>query len=285
MVEHTLIAKLFISGKIEVLTGLHIGGSSTTLDIGGIDLNIIKDAKGVPYIPGSSLKGKIRSLLEIKNNNGEDSYFTTDGIHVCKDPECEICNVFGRTSGNKKYFKRESDEKGNEKKVEMIFKVEEETVSRTRLVVRDANLDKEDFKNKFKELELEYSESKTENSINRLNSIAQNPRQQERVPAGAIFEYEMVLNILREKDVDYLKTLIEGMRLLEDDYLGGSGSRGYGKIKFDSIKIEIKTPLDYASDNSRREVKTYSDTNFEISELIEAVKHEIKNKGKNNAGN
>ena len=64
MEELRLQGKYIIQGKIKVLTGLHIGGPTTGLNIGGVDNIVIKDAKGKPYIPGSSLKGKMRSLLE-----------------------------------------------------------------------------------------------------------------------------------------------------------------------------------------------------------------------------
>lgn len=280
MSEEKLLAKLFISGKIEALTGLHIGGSSTALDIGGIDLNVIKTANGVPFIPGSSLKGKIRSLLEIQKNDKKDEFFTTDGIHCCNNKNCDICNIFGRNSGKKKHYV--TDEQGKYKKdnkgeiEEKHFEVEYENVTPTRLIVRDACLDEDDFKKKFDELELDYTEAKWENTIDRLTAKAKNPRQLERVPAGAVFEYEMVYNILKCEDVDYIKTLIQGMRLLEDDYLGGSGSRGYGRVKFNEIKIEIKTAQAYEENNQRVLIQNYHSTNhFNPEVLVEKIKETL----------
>jgi len=208
-----LTGKVIISGKITTLTGLHIGGSSSALDIGGIDLNVIKTADGLPFIPGSSLKGKIRNLLARKAGS----------LRVEDDP-VQIARIFG-TSGDKT-----------------------ETGPNTRLSVRDAIIDKEAFQEVFGDADLEYgfTEGKWENTIDRVKGSAKNPRQLERVPAGAVFCFEMVYDIYDDgkRDED-LKTIIEAMRLLEDDYLGGSGSRGYGKIKFSGVKLELRDVHEY----------------------------------------
>ena len=220
-----LLGKIFISGKITALTGLAIGGSSTDVVIGGIDNNVIKTSEGVPYIPGSSLKGKMRSLLELAEK---------EGICECGKSDCEICVIFG-TGANKR-----SPETGP-----------------TRLLVRDAHLNKEikeKMENKegeFKELELTYTEGKWENRIERLTSKAEHPRQMERVPAGAEFDFSMVFNILEKEDLNRFKKLITAINLLEDDYLGGSGSRGYGRIKFSEFKVGVKSLADYESNNTQ----------------------------------
>ena len=237
-----LLAKIFISGKMEAKTGLHIGGSSTALDIGGIDNNVIKTAHGVPYIPGSSLKGKLRSLVEIKNG------FT------------DLCNELSHDAGIAYIF-------GTSKSKETKNGV------RSRLVARDAFLDLSHFKEEAfadQELELEYTESKWENKIERASSKAEHPRQMERVPSGARFDFEMVYSILQDEDIDRFKTLIEGMRLLEDDYLGGSGSRGYGKVEFQNLKFEIKKAEEYSGDNQRQSLDGFDgcDLSLNVDDLI-----------------
>lgn len=215
-----LTGKIFIEGKIKAVTGLHIGGSKAALDIGGIDLNVIKTSEGVPYIPGSSLKGKLRSLLA--REYGSES--------VSSDND-NIKEIFG-----------ESPSKESDGKI-------------TRLIVRDSFIDNDVKKNmelkngEFSELELDYTEGKWENTIDRKNGTAGNPRQIERVPAGAEFTFELVYNVYDNKKDVHIKEIIKAMRLLEDDYIGGSGSRGYGKIKFEKVKFLEKTIDIYSKDN------------------------------------
>lgn len=221
-----LLGKVFLSGKIKTLTGLSIGGSKTDVVIGGIDNNVIKNSAGVPYIPGSSLKGKMRSLLEK----------TEEKENICDCGKCNICIIFG-TGANKKL-----PETGP-----------------TRLLIRDAQLNEQTKEimekglGHFKELELTYTEGKWENTIDRTTSEA-NPRQIERVPAGADFDFQMVFNIMEMKDVSRLKEVFKAMALLEDDYLGGSGSRGYGRIKFVDLTIGVKSIKDYEENNMASEI-------------------------------
>lgn len=221
-----LRGKLIISGEIEALTGLAIGGSKTDVTIGGIDNNVIKNAEGVPYIPGSSLKGKLRSLLE--KSEGKEK------VCNCGKAVCPICTIFGTGLPSQK------------KEIE---------AGPTRLYVRDASLNEtikkqmEEKQGIFAELELTYTEGKWENTIDRLTSKAAHPRQQERVPAGSKFDFNVIYNILTEKDVEYFKYVIGAFRLLEDDYLGGNGSRGYGRVKFNKFNITLKTVADYETGN------------------------------------
>lgn len=225
-----LIGKIFISGQIKLETGLHIGGSKTALDIGGIDLNVIKTSEGVPFIPGSSLKGKLRSQLAKEFG----SYSVDDDSETIKE-------LFGDPPTVK------NAQKG---------KV-------TRLLVRDAfinpdsklKLEKRD--GDFSGLELDYTETKWENTIDRKSGTAQHPRQLERVPAGTIFDFELVYNEFEDnKTKDHITEIKKAMRLLEDDYIGGSGSRGYGKIKFIDVKFETKDIPNYTNKN-QRESSTY----------------------------
>lgn len=197
-----LIETKKVLGTITLETGLHIGGSKSSLDIGGLDSPVIKNPHGVPYIPGSSLKGKIRSLLGIKEGS----------IDVKSDSQI-LVKMFG------------TSEKGSE------------TISR--LIFRDAKLDTTDFKTIFTDkdavLDTAYTEAKYENTIDRKSGTTKSGglRQVERVPAGAKFNFEIVINIFDEDNEDFIGKLKEGIELLENNYLGGSGSRGYGKVKID----------------------------------------------------
>ena len=210
-----LIKKIKINTTIELLTGLHIGGSKESVEIGGIDLPVIKIATkdNQPYIPGSSLKGKMRCLLEQVN-----------GISVIGEAgkdKGKIKKLFGFALGNN-------------------------NTQPSRLIVRDAMLT-EKSKNELdncSNLDMPFTESKFENSIDRVKGAAKDPRQIERVPAGAIFDAEFIINVFEDKTDDnktllseeeLLDVLLEGLRLLEKDYLGGSGSRGYGQIKFGDL--------------------------------------------------
>lgn len=192
-----LVKKIIYSGVIELKTGLHIGGTNASLNIGGPDKFVVRNPiDNIPYIPGSSLKGKMRSLVEIAN--GE-----SDKGKPSNDPKSKAGALFGVAGDS-------------------------ESSHPSRLIVRDAKLDTEacDFSN----TDLPYAESKTEVSIDRITAKA-NPRTFERVPAGAKFNFEMILNVFEGEDEKQLiQTLKQAIRLLEDDYLGGQGSRGYGQV-------------------------------------------------------
>ena len=210
-----LVKKIKINTSITLITGLHIGGNSENVEIGGIDNPVIKLAsKGeVPYIPGSSLKGKMRCLLE-------------------------------QAAGASKV--------GLDEKVNNLFGITESKANNTsnqpsKIIVRDAMLS-DDSKKMLLDcdnLDMPYTENKFENTIDRVKGIAQHPRQTERVPAGAVFDAEFILNIWDDdKEEDLIALFEKGIHLLENDYLGGSGSRGYGQIKFGEMK---KTELSDAN--------------------------------------
>jgi CRISPR-associated protein Csm3 len=211
--SNKLLSKTRISGEILLLTGLHIGAGKENVEIGGIDLPVVRQKLGErePYIPGSSLKGKIRCLLE-----------QTSGAIKVGDNRV-INQLFGITE-IKKEGKIVRDHQ------------------RTRLIVRDARLSKESIRkleenNEF--LDMPFTEAKWENTIKRLEGTAENPRQIERVPAGSVFKFEIVMNNY-DDEVDFnnnLKLLRKGLSLLEKDYLGGNGSRGYGAVEFQNLKI------------------------------------------------
>ncbi|NYE58844.1 type III-A CRISPR-associated RAMP protein Csm3 [Carboxydothermus ferrireducens] len=242
MEELKLLGKIVIKGKIKALTGLHIGGAQGNTEIGGVDNSVIKDEEGKPYIPGSSLKGKLRSLLE--NHEGYLSatklVLQKKGaepirIHICNEPECPVCIIFGRNHG--KYTLADNQ-------TELVIS----NATPTRLYIRDACLDEESIKDIKPNLDLEWTEVKFENSIDRITSAA-NPRQTERVPRGAEFCFELVYNVLREKDKELFSKVLTAMKLLEDDYLGGSGSRGYGKIMFKDLAVYWKSREEYETGN------------------------------------
>ena len=91
-----------------------------------------------------------------------------------------------------------------------------------------------------------YTELKTEVAIDRVTSAA-SPRTLERVPAGAVFgPSEIVFSVFDRNDTSLFRRVAEGLQLLEDDYLGGSGSRGSGKILFRSLSLEARSTADYA---------------------------------------
>ncbi len=200
-----------IKGQIRIITGLHIGASNATIEIGGLDNPVIKDPlpeSNAPYIPGSSLKGKMRSLIELKEGRIGDNGKPCD----CGKKECPVCAVFG-TSANKR----------------------PDNLGPTRIVVRDALLS-EAWSKRFKEGDLPM-EIKYENAINRINGVA-NPRPLERVPASVEFDFNIAFKVFENDPPSYFETLKKAMRLLEFDALGGSGSRGCGQIKFVNVKID-----------------------------------------------
>ena len=198
-----MFAKIEITGTIEVVTGMHIGGSSAFSAIGAVDSPVIKDMRtGYPIIPGSSLKGKMRSLLAKRYN-------TVLATTPDDDAEC-LTSLFG------------SAKKGNVRTGRLLFS--------DMLLGNWEELKKQGLTSK--------TEIKFENTIKRTTAVA-NPRQIERVIRGSEFPLYLVYEVVDEetlkKDFEILR---EGFRLLEYDYLGGSGSRGYGKIKIKNLYAE-----------------------------------------------
>ena len=202
---------LKLTGEIKVLTGLHIGGGDDTMRIGGIDNPVIKDVNtNEPYIPGSSLKGKMRSLLEW--------HFGLVGVSNGDPFSSEYLK-------NIKFQNNEEDIK-NAKVLLKVFGDKSGESGITRASFGDCKLT-EDSK------ELETSEAKYENVIDRQKGTAKNPRQTERVPAGVKFKYDILIKVLDEDNEEDFKNIIkQGLILIENDYLGGNGSRGYGRVEF-----------------------------------------------------
>jgi CRISPR-associated protein Csm3 len=222
--------KIIVTGSLELLTGLHIGDSKENAEIGGVDSPVVRRKdNNEPYIPGSSLKGKMRALLEIATGSNADSDFKRISYSV----EGEyIPLLFG-------YVGKEDSRP-------------------SRFIARDAYLT-EEWSKRLKESEftdMPFSEIKFENVIDRITGTTKSGgvRQIERVPAGAMFDVEFVINIVgesqaeaQENEKNFLSLLKGGIALLEDDYLGGSGTRGYGKVKF-NLNIDnpkVKTVEEY----------------------------------------
>lgn len=229
--ELTFLGKLILEGEIQCQTGLHIGAGKGSLEIGGADNPVVKDAFAIPYIPGSSLRGRLRSLLEqtlglavpselvyLSKRKGQEVR-----IHHSDRPDDEVCILFGRNPG----------------RVERVSGDAMETATATpaRLTVYDAPLVVDSITPQMREsLDDELTEVKSENAVDRITSQA-NPRTLERVPAGARFRFRMVLDVLCPEDKPLLARIAEGLRLLEDDALGGGGSRGNGRVAFGALSL------------------------------------------------
>lgn len=211
-----------IVGQIELVSGLHIGGSSAEMHIGGTDNPVVKNpVTNQPYIPGSSLKGKMRSLMEWRA-----------GLVGVTD---------GKPVGFRDIARLSADRQGAAKAILKLFGGAPEgepdlnlvrEIGPTRLAFWDCNLDQawiEDMSRR----NLLLTEHKTENAIDRIRGVAEHPRNTERVPAGARFDFQLTVKV--HDDEDLIDDLIVGLKLLELTGLGGSGSRGYGKIRFSGL--------------------------------------------------
>ncbi|HOJ89285.1 MAG TPA: type III-A CRISPR-associated RAMP protein Csm3 [Pseudothermotoga sp.] len=243
-----ILGKYIITGKIVLKTGTRVGGTDIGISIGGIDNPIIRNPfTGEPYIPGSSLKGKMRSLLERLKKMPLSTFGSGKNAvrrHECTNTNCEICRLFGSSP------KTEKDEKVN---------------IPARIIVRDSHLT-EESKEALESMETDvpYGEWKMENSLDRITCHA-GPRTNERVPAGAEFSFEIVYTVEKENDVETdLKNIITALELIEDDYIGSSGSRGYGKVEFKIDQIILKSEK-YYTDEAK--ILSHDCKNKTLSEL------------------
>jgi len=303
ILQKQLVGKLYITSTIEVETGLHIGGGEGKLDIGGIDKLVVRDPISEhPYIPGSSVKGKLRSILERflnkpVNRESNDTWRyesddLLDGFTEAKSllifyqgaRNCQVSRLFGSTGKETWVKQTDIDDDGiiipkvqpkkilkindfsyqgrEDEKGEQHVKVKGRNCP-ARLIVRDSHLQEESVKElKTINTGLLMTERKWENGLDRITSAA-TPRQFERVPKGAKFDLEMVYTIERKEEavknpqtsntttdssensipIEYQQTIEDleniaiAMAILEDDALGGHGSRGYGKVKFQNFKL------------------------------------------------
>lgn len=234
--------KIFITGELKVKTGLHIGGSNLSMAIGGADSVVVRNPMTQePYIPGSSIKGKMRSLTEKLLGATEDVNMgaVKNGPYQGKDGDefkAIICQLYGTATGNENQIP-------------------------SRLLVRDGRLINEEELQNAEGTDMPYTEVKTEVVIDRVTSAAM-PRQLERVPAGACFGLQLVLNVFDGDDQQKLLNYIQvGLKLMEDDYLGGNGSRGSGQIQidWDGLQCDYKDKEAYEGDGKMKPC----DYNFE----------------------
>jgi CRISPR-associated protein Csm3 len=251
--ELKLIGKLILEGEIHCESGLHIGAGKGSLEIGGADNPVVKDSHGRPYGPGSTLRGRVRALLEqatgmavpselvfLSKRKGQEVR-----IHQSDRPDDEICILFGRSPG------RMEKVGGGE--------LDSNYATPARLSVFDAPLVTESITPQMREtLDDELTEVKSENAIDRITSQA-NPRTLERVPAGARFRIRMVVDVLCPEDAALPGLLVQGLRLLEDDTLGGGGSRGSGRVRFGDLKLTWRGKDYYASGAAEREIASGAD--------------------------
>lgn len=193
-----------ITGTIQVVTGLHIGAGNSEMHIGGTDNPVIKNIlTNEPYIPGSSLKGKMRSLLQLYVGNEYDE---------------NVAKLFGVSAGADKVNKTEN-------------------IGITRLSFWDCFMS-ESWRKHIDEEQISFTEVKLENTIDRKTGTSNNLRNNERVLPGSEFDFRLSLKVFDNEKL--LPIVLGTMKLLEADSLGGSGSRGYGKIKFKNLQINGK---------------------------------------------
>jgi CRISPR-associated protein Csm3 len=227
-----------VTGRIRLLSGLHIGAGKDTIEIGGIDNPVVKHPhSNDPYIPGSSIKGKLRFLLEWAFDriraDGHPWGARDDHENAATEIGDPILRIFGCPIGKGVW-----------------------TGGPTRVIVRDAMLS-EAWRRDAIERGLALTEDKTEVVIDRIAGKAHDrvgPRQTERVPEGAQFDFELVFRAYDtgdggQRDEDCLNWLLAGLSLLEQDALGGSGSRGYGRVRFENLVFRDLSGATRAIDN------------------------------------
>ena len=236
-----LVKQILIEGIITAKTGLHIGGSNMGMSIGGADATVVRNPlTNEPYIPGSSLKGKMRSLLERLYVNEHKKVDQRTGVvdnssgfgpgfgEIKAGPFNNYAHVVSQIFGVTPEIMRK------------VSKNDDKPVSR--LIVRDCPLTP-DSKTEFeraKNTDMPFTEVKTEVVIDRITSAAV-PRQMERVPAGAEFSMSIILNIYHDdKEKDLLQKVYESLCLVQNDYLGGKGTRGSGEVGIEITAVQSK---------------------------------------------
>lgn len=223
MTQPQLTAITTIQATLELVSGLRIGAGDSEMRIGGVDNTVMRHPHTQsPYIPGSSIKGKMRSLLEWRSGAVKEEplgYQDLQKASGATQAEVRrILQLFG-ISGDAKLGQEMRD------------------LGPSRLSFWDCNL-QADWESTIRNNNQMLTEVKSENRINRISGVAEHPRQTERVPAGARFDFRLSVKRLAGDGDDLLTTVLQGLKLLELDSLGGSGSRGYGKVKFVGLTID-----------------------------------------------
>lgn len=262
-----LLGKYLLTGKIAVVTGLHIGGSTVSLEIGGLDNPVIKDPlTDVPIIPGSSLKGKLRSLTEwrfglIERHPKHGGYQAYSCDILQNKPSDENRNKWDKALILARLYGPATDNSTVRAKA-----------GPTRLTVRDAFLTEES--QRFLQEILgqgSFTEVKTENALDRVTSEA-NPRPVERVPAGSQFNLSLILDIFEAGEGKALwQTLFTALSMLEHSSLGGGGSRGSGQVKFEEIQITWRSADDYAKGEDGTQIELPGKTVQEILQNFDRI--------------
>ncbi|MEC4813693.1 MAG: type III-A CRISPR-associated RAMP protein Csm3 [Scytonema sp. PMC 1069.18] len=275
--QKPLLGKFRLTSHLEVETGLHIGGGGENLDIGGLDKPVIRDPLTQhPYLPGSSIKGKLRSTLErlfnkpLNRQGGSGTYryesddlddgFTeteVDGLLIPYEGArtCQISRVFGSTGGSKFWMRTdiateqsliENNSPTRTIENQQYTKINRGRNAPARLIVRDCHLLPESAEQLKKvDTGLYMTEWKFENGIDRVTAAA-NPRQLERVPAGAKFQFELIYTVEdATQAIEDLQNIAIALAILEDDALGGHGSRGYGKVRFQNFEFSYRNLNQY----------------------------------------
>jgi CRISPR-associated protein Csm3 len=234
-----LLGRITVRAELKATTGLFIGAGGSAPGLAVADEAVVRDPlTGEPYVPGSSLKGKLRALCEralgvpleavagggarregrvLHRCPGEKEYRSAGGIDGYAG--CPICHLFGAIP-------------------------DRFPVLPTRLITRDAPLTTASRDALARRrTELPFTEVKSESALDRLTAAA-TPRQRERVPAGAVFDARWDLSVYAVDGADLhdeklLGLLLAGLASLEDDYLGGQGSRGYGRVELGSLKVAV----------------------------------------------
>ncbi|MEN9372586.1 MAG: hypothetical protein RIR79_138 [Pseudomonadota bacterium] len=222
-----LINIITLTATLELVTGLRIGAGDSEMHIGGVDNTVIKHPHTQsPYIPGSSIKGKMRSLLEWRSGAVKKDPLGFDDFQNAnennKDEIKRILQLFGISGDAKLGMEQMGD------------------IGPTRISFWDCNLN-EAWEKQIRDDNFSLTEVKSENTINRISGTSDSGlRQSERVPAGAKFDFQLSIKRFTDDGDDLLQTVLQGLKLLELDSVGGSGSRGYGKIKFVNLRIDKK---------------------------------------------
>ena len=207
-----------IKGTIHLLSGLHIGAGQEQLEIGGLDQPIIKHpVTGVPYIPGSSIKGKMRSLLEtyyfVERPSTHKHVIDKGSACGCSEPDCPSCRIFGTSGADKA-----------------------EGLGPTRIIVRDAQMSGNDW-DLFQQGK-QNTEVKYENTIDRVRGTAAHPRPLERIPAGVRFDFSITFKRFEGDEEDLINYVYKGLKLIQLDALGGNSSRGSGHVEFENVRCD-----------------------------------------------
>ncbi|AFY44835.1 type III-A CRISPR-associated RAMP protein Csm3 [Nostoc sp. PCC 7107] len=276
--QKPLLGKLTLTSQLSAETGLHIGGGGENLDIGGLDKPVIRDPlTKYPYLPGSSIKGKLRSTLERLLNkplnrtggSGTWRYESDDLANGFTEVEagrfiayegantCQISRVFGSTGGSKFWmpivtarteglYEENKNNPTSTIQNQHCIRINRGRNAPARLIIRDSHLVPESAE-KLKQVDtgLYMTEWKFENGIDRVTAAA-NPRQLERVPAGSKFQFELVYTVENaEQAIEDLQNIAIALAILEDDALGGHGSRGYGKVRFQHFNFSYRSLAQY----------------------------------------